>query len=121
MFRERSTKETVRVGERDSVEVYLDARAQVLRVAKEVRTIGLGVQADQLEEVAGVLVPPTFQGVLASLGDRQRGLSPKQGEFLVMWLNEVAEIVRDLRDDAEITGSHEAHRRAGEWLNRLGL
>lgn len=121
MVHERPTKEVVRAGARDAVEVYLDARAQLLRVASEVRAMGLGIQADHLKEVANVLVPPTYQGVLVSLEDRQQPVSPKQVEFLIGWLNEAAAIIRELRDDAEITGSQQALKLATRWLDRLGL
>ena len=105
---------------RDTVEVYLDARADVLRVASEVRRMGLGLQADRLEEVADVLVPPTYPGVLARL-EAARDVSPRHVEFLVSWMTEAAGIIRELRDDAEITGSDGAMRRADRWLDRLGL
>lgn len=99
----------------------MDARAEVLRLASEVRNMGLGMQADRLQEVGDVLAPPTFRGVLVALEDRQRPVSPKQAEFLVEWLNEAADIIRELREDAEITGSQQALKRSAKWLDRLGL
>jgi hypothetical protein len=118
---DRPTKEMVRAEERDTVEAYLDARAEVLRIASEVRTIGLGMQADRLEAVAAVLAPPSYRGILAALETRHPTVSAKQAEFLVAWLEEAADIIRDLREDAEITGSTDALSRSAKWLDRLGL
>lgn len=79
------------------------------------------MQADALEEVAEAIKPPTFQGVLAGLGQPQQWASPKMVEFMARWLTEAADVIRELMPDAEITGSREALERAKIWLDDHGL
>ena len=118
MERDRPTKEVVRA---DGVDRYLDARAELLRMAEEVRSMGLGMQGDRLDAVATAIAPPSFPGILAALEDPEQPVSRKQLEFLVTWLTEAAQLIRDLQDDAEITGSQKALVASQRWLDRLGL
>lgn len=97
------------------------ARAQMREVGRQLRAMGLGMQADLLEQIADVLEPPTFQGVLATLEHPQQWASPKMVEFLARWLTEAADIIRELMLDAEITGSRDTLERARIWLDDHGL
>ena len=113
-------RDTPKTGGEDASTRLLDARASVLRVAGELRQMGLNAQAEVLEKVAELLVPPTYQGILGAV-DMGRPVAPRQARMMADWMVEGAGIIRELMDDAEITGSHGAWKRARAWLDRLGL
>jgi hypothetical protein len=71
--------------------------------------------------VASVFVPPSYPGILMALESPEGVLSHRQGRFLAEWMREGADLVREMMDDAEITGSHDVLTRARRWLDQLGL
>lgn len=100
---------------------FNQVRAEIRGIARQLRTMGVGMQADRLEELVVELEPPVFQGVLAGVGQPQHWATPKMVEFMARWLTEAAAIIRELVPDAEITGSFHAIDRARAWLDDHGL
>lgn len=91
-------------------------------VSSDLRKIGLGLQADRLDQIAIELSrPPTFPGILADIGAPHTWVTSAYARYLAELLTSGAEIIRALMADAEITGSTDALRRAHVWLKALQI
>lgn len=99
------------------------------QLENQLRGFGLGVQADILENIAdnleakasqGKSEPPKFAGVLAEIT-----VSNTVTRDLALWMGarlmEAAEVISELMEDAEITGSYPALEKAKDWLRTLGF
>lgn len=98
-----------------------DLRNAIRRVEDQLRGFGLGKQADALQQICDVMAPPTFEGALAELRLEQAWVTRDLALWMAECIMEAAEIMSELMDDAEITGSDAAFQRARSWLERMGL
>jgi hypothetical protein len=90
-------------------------------VSADLRKIGLGLQADRLDEIVTELATPTFNGILADIGAPHTWVTTTHARYLADLITLGAGIVRSLMADAEITGSTDALRRARVWLQTLEM
>lgn len=90
-------------------------------VSSDLRKIGLGLQADRLDEITAELAMPTFKGILADIGSPHTWVTSTHARYLAELITIGAGIVRSLMRDAEITGSEDALKRARVWLQTLRM
>jgi hypothetical protein len=110
------------VRSRRSEEPLPRALEDMRHVSSDLRKIGLGLQADRLDQIAIELSrPPTFPGILADIGAPHTWVTSAYARYLAELLTSGAEIIRALMADAEITGSTDALRRAHVWLKALQI
>lgn len=121
MAEERPTRVVFERHKRGVQDPVRQAFSDMAQMARELRSMGLGIQADRLEAIVVELQPPSFGGILSSLRLPNAWVTPKYVWFLAKRILEGADIIRDLMDDAEITGSSETLERAQAWLELLGV
>lgn len=90
-------------------------------ISAQLRSVGFGLQADRLDEIAKELVIPELPGYLSEIGTPYTWVTPSHARYLAELLSIGADIVRSLMADAEITGSTDTLARARVWLRGLGL
>lgn len=96
-----------------------EARALLRSLAEEVRMFGLGKQAEILLACADALEPPKLEGLLAGLDAPRAWPTMETVRWIAEHLQSGILLVRELSDDAEITGSLEILERARAWLRAL--
>lgn len=95
--------------------------AYIEHICYEIRGFGLGRQADRLMAALKAMEPPTLEGALADLRVDKAWVTRELALWMAERIMEAAEIMNELMEDAEITGSDRALDRARAWLDQMGL
>lgn len=96
-----------------------DLRKALLRIADECRLIGGGRQAEQLDQIAERLKTPKLTGIVSELAHPLVWPTREYALWMAERLTVAAEIMRALRDDAEITGSIKTIEAMREWFESM--
>jgi hypothetical protein len=98
-----------------------ELRTLLLRIADELRLLGVGNQADRIERIVGLLEAPALRGELRQIGHPRTFLTPDGARWLAEQVMAAAGLIAELMADAEITGSDRVMERAREWLESMDL
>jgi hypothetical protein len=98
-----------------------ELRAQLIRIADELRLLRIGNQPDRIEHIVSLMAEPRLRGVLAQIGHPKTWVTPKGAEWMAEHLMKGAGIMAEMMADSEITGSERVLERAREWLAELGI
>lgn len=95
--------------------------AELAKIAESLRALGLGIQADQVQRVLDAIHTKQLLPVLADLDHPLTHPTRDTVRYIAEQLTTAADLIIELCEDAEITGSADAVARANRFLESLGL
>lgn len=105
----------------DDVSTRAGVVLELRKISDGLRRLGLGVQADQIQRVVDAIETKRLLPALADLDHPLTHPTRETVRYIAENLTIAAEIIIELCEDAEITGSTDVVARANKFLETLGL